>query len=69
MDKEFSAGTLIFRKEKEQALFLLIYSNRNKIWGFPKGHIEPGEDEKDAVLREIKEETGISDLRFISGSK
>jgi bis(5'-nucleosidyl)-tetraphosphatase len=67
MDKEFSAGALIFRKEGRQALFLLIYSGRNKIWGFPKGHIESGETEKDAALREIKEETGLNDLKFIDG--
>ncbi len=63
--KEFSAGAIIYKKVKEQTLFLLIYSGRNKVWGFPKGHIEFGETEKDAALREIKEETGITDLRFI----
>ena len=67
MDREFSAGAIIFRKEKDQPLFLLIYSGRNKKWGFPKGHIEPGEDEKDAALREINEETGIVALNFIDG--
>ncbi len=67
VEKEFSAGAIIFRKDKEMALFLLLYSGRNKIWGFPKGHLEGGESEKDATLREIKEETGISDLRFIKG--
>lgn len=67
MEKEFSAGALIFRKEKEEVLFLLIYSGRNKKWGFPKGHIEPGEMEKDAALREVKEEIGINDLRFVDG--
>ena len=69
MENEFSAGAIIFRKEPNQVLFLLIYSGRNKIWGFPKGHIEPGETEKDAALREIKEETGLTDLRFVSGFK
>jgi len=67
VDKEFSTGAIIFRKEKEQTLFLLIYSGRNRIWGFPKGHIEPGEAEKDAALREVKEETGIAELRFVDG--
>jgi len=67
MENEFSAGAIIFRKEKEQALFLLIYSGRNKIWGFPKGHIENREPEKDTVLREVREETGISGLKFVDG--
>ncbi len=67
MDQEFSAGAVVFRREKEKILFLFIYSGRNKIWGFPKGHIELGESEKEAAIREIKEETGIVDLRFIDG--
>ena len=60
--KKFSSGAVVFRKEDEKLLFLLIYSQRNKIWGFPKGHIEIDEDEKQAALREIKEETGLSNL-------
>ena len=67
MEKEFSAGAIIFKKEKEMALFLLLYSSRNKIWSFPKGHLEAGEAEKDAMLREIREETGVTDLKFIDG--
>ena len=30
-----------------------------KYWGFPKGHVEPGETPEAAALREISEETGI----------
>jgi len=65
MNKEFSSGALIFRKKDQAPEFLLIYSNRNKEWGFPKGHIDPGETEKEAALREIKEETGLNNLRHI----
>lgn len=65
MNKEVSAGAVVFRKENKSILFLLIYSRRNKIWGFPKGHIEQGENEKSTALREIKEETGLEDLKFI----
>jgi 8-oxo-dGTP pyrophosphatase MutT (NUDIX family) len=67
MKKEFSAGAVIFKKENNELLFLIIYSDRNKTWGFPKGHIERGETEKEAAAREIKEETGLSDLKFIKG--
>lgn len=67
MNKEFSAGAVIFKREEEKILFLVVYSARNKIWGFPKGHLEQAETEKQAALREIKEETGLDSLQFING--
>ena len=66
MNKEFSAGAVVFRRENDSIFFLLIYSRRNKIWGFTKGHIEQGEDEKGAALREIREETGLENLKIIN---
>ena len=69
MNKEFSAGAVIFKREGYKILFLMIYSKRNKIWGFPKGHLEAGETEKEAAEREIKEEIGLDDLNFIEGFK
>ena len=63
--KETSVGAFIYKIEKNEILFLLIYSKRNKEWGFPKGHIEPNETELETAKREIKEETGITDLNFV----
>lgn len=34
-------------------------------WDFPKGNIEAGESEKQAAIREIREETGITDVEFL----
>jgi 8-oxo-dGTP pyrophosphatase MutT (NUDIX family) len=67
MNKEFSAGAIIFKQDKKKIVFLLLYSSRNKIWGFPKGHIEPGEDEEQAAMRELREEAGLKDLEIING--
>ena len=67
MDQEVSAGAVIYRKEPNGVAFLLIYSKRNSSWGLPKGYLETGETEMEAVGREIKEETGIEDLNFIAG--
>jgi len=33
-------------------------------WGLPKGHAEPGEALRDTALREVSEETGLSDLEL-----
>ncbi len=38
---------------------------RNGIPDLPKGHIEKGETPEVAAVREVEEETGISDLRII----
>lgn len=69
MNKEFSSGAIIYRKENGKLYFLVIYSKRNKMWCFPKGHIEPDEDERDAAIRETEEETGIKDMVFLNGFK
>jgi len=60
VNKEFSAGAVIFKRKDNGILFLAVCSARNKIWGFPKGHLDPGETEKEAATREIKEETNLS---------
>jgi 8-oxo-dGTP pyrophosphatase MutT (NUDIX family) len=61
-ERETSAGGVVLRKGSDgEARFLLIRdSYRN--WGFPKGHLEPGEPPVEAARREIAEETGLSDL-------
>ena len=63
LEKRYASGAIVFRREEGQILFLLIYSVRNAIWGFPKGHIDPGEDEMTAAFREIEEETGLTGLK------
>ena len=46
----------------------LILLQTNNFWSFPKGHMEPGETEEMAALRELYEETGLN-ARLISGIK
>ena len=59
--EETSAGGVVFRVEGGTPLFLLIRdSYRN--WGFPKGHIEAGEQPDEAARREVGEETGLASL-------
>jgi 8-oxo-dGTP pyrophosphatase MutT (NUDIX family) len=65
MLKEFSCGAVIYKMKNDNPLFLLVNSKRNGIWGFPKGHIENGESEKETARREIFEETGIKNIEFI----
>jgi 8-oxo-dGTP pyrophosphatase MutT (NUDIX family) len=65
--KKISCGAIIFRKENGKLYFLLLkYPN---YWGFPKGEKEENESEIETAKREIKEETGIEELKFIFGFK
>ena len=59
--EETSAGGIVFRLERGKPRYLLIRdSYRN--WGFPKGHLEPGEEPETAAIREVGEETGLRSL-------
>ena len=46
---------------------VLLVSQRGNSWCFPKGHIDDGEDPLAAARREIKEESGVTDLKLIKG--
>lgn len=63
---ESSAGAVIFLKKNDTFRFLLVHYNEGH-WDLVKGYIEEGETLKETVVREAKEETGIDDLKFISG--
>ena len=44
---------------KQENKFLIMRVNKTSYFHIPGGHIEIGEDSKEAVIREIKEEIGI----------
>lgn len=68
MSKEYSAGAVIFHQEKGQRKYLLLHY-RHGHWGHARGHIEEGEGPKQTAQREIREETGLSDLKFVPDFK
>ncbi len=66
MLEERSAGSVIYRESPKGRLYLLLnYPSGH--WDFVKGNIENGETFKQTVLREIREETGITDITFVDG--
>jgi len=73
MPRELSAGAIIYRIEKGKEVYLLLHyaaldhRASKDYWDFAKGHVEAGEKERDTVVREAKEETGLDDLEFVEG--
>lgn len=59
-----SAGVVIIRRAPECKVLLLRAYN---YWDFPKGGVEAGESSLQAAIREVQEETGITDLEFLWG--
>lgn len=60
--KRVSAGVVIVRKIDREWHYLLLRCFR--LWDFSKGQVEPGESLMQAALREVKEETTLTDLIF-----
>ena len=60
MINEKSAGFIIFNNGK----YLLLHYIAGH-WDFPKGHLEGKETPKQAAIRELKEETGITDAYIV----
>ena len=44
---------------------ILVVNQNGTSWSLPKGHVDPGEEPLQAAIREITEESGISDLHFL----
>ncbi len=63
MKQEYSAGIILYRMHNNKRLYLLLHYQSGH-WDFAKGHIEQGESKEQAALRELKEETGITQVEL-----
>jgi 8-oxo-dGTP pyrophosphatase MutT (NUDIX family) len=54
------AGAIALKLDDREVLCLLVRSKQTpEKWIFPKGHVESGESEEEAALRELHEEAGF----------
>jgi bis(5'-nucleosidyl)-tetraphosphatase len=64
--REKSCGAVVFIKNECSTKYLLLNYSAGH-WDFVKGNVEPNEKEKETVVRELREETSITDAQFIDG--
>ncbi|HEY0073364.1 MAG TPA: NUDIX domain-containing protein [Abditibacteriaceae bacterium] len=61
-----SAGGVVVRRENDQIFVALARENKWPLFVLPKGGIEKGEHAEAAARREIAEEVGITQLKFLA---
>lgn len=60
---EKSVGAIIYFIDEQQKIYYLVQQHVNgNHWAFAKGHVEANETEEETALREIEEETGITEV-------
>lgn len=63
--QETTSGGIVYRNnDKTGALEILLIKDAKNRWTIPKGHVEEGEEPKDTAEREIREETGLQEMRM-----
>lgn len=67
MPDERASGVILFRNTSAAREYLIVKNRVGGHWGFPKGRLEPGEDELVAAVREVGEEVGITRLDLQPG--
>ncbi len=70
MKIERTSGFVLFSKFGDEIKYLFLFKkNPGNFWDIPKGHLDGSEDDIDAAIRELREETGIEDFEIIPGFK
>lgn len=65
--REPTSGGMVFRRnEKTNDVEILLIQDAKDRWTIPKGHIEENENAKETAEREIKEETGLKELKVMN---
>lgn len=61
--REYTAGGVVYRQLASGTQILMIQDRVGR-WTIPKGHVEEGERLEQTALREVREETGLVDLKI-----
>ncbi len=65
--REPTSGGMIFRRNaKTREIEILLIQDAKNRWTIPKGHIEEGEAARETAEREIREETGLQQMKVLN---
>jgi 8-oxo-dGTP pyrophosphatase MutT (NUDIX family) len=65
--RETTSGGIVFRRDaKTNGVQILLIQDAKNRWTIPKGHVEPGEEPRATAEREIREETGLQEMKVHS---
>lgn len=65
--REPTSGGMVFRRNKKtNEIEILLIQDAKDRWTIPKGHIEEGETAKETAEREIREETGLQEMKVLN---
>ena len=62
--REFTAGGMVFRRAGAGTVDILMIQDRKGRWTIPKGHVEEGESFEQTAVREVGEETGLTNVKI-----
>jgi len=63
--REPTSGGIIFRRNAEGGVEILLIQDGKDRWTIPKGHIEEGETAEQTTRREIGEEAGLHEVEIL----
>lgn len=63
--REATAGGIVYRRDKDHKVEILLIQDTKGRWTIPKGHIEEGEKAQQTAKREIAEEVGLKHVEVL----
>ncbi|HMM62422.1 MAG TPA: NUDIX domain-containing protein [Candidatus Saccharibacteria bacterium] len=63
--REPTAGGVVFRRDANNGVEILLIQDSKDRWTIPKGHIEEGETAQETAKREIGEEAGLHQTEIL----
>ena len=65
MTQDFAYGGVVFKIDEDSLKVLLVKKPHFTSWDLPKGHKNEEESDEEGALRELQEETGYRNIKFL----